>query len=170
MRFKAMSQDGKDIVTGGSLIQLARLSGEPWIYISPFGQDIVADIDTIDGSLTRIPGCHFVRIDPSTLEVNDVPEPEHQYNRTDYLDRADEVINGERQNQYGEPEDNFGVIADFWSAYFGHKINVTRADVANLMALMKIARLSSGTAKRDSYVDAIGYMAIGGEISERSCL
>lgn len=168
MRFKAMSQDGKDIVTGGSLIQLARLSGEPWVYITPSGCELEAVADGVDGSLIRIPSGHFVRVDPSTLEVIDLPGPERQYTRTDYLDRADEVINGERQNQYGEPEDNFGVIADFWSAYFGHKIDVTRADVANLMALMKIARLSSGTAKRDSYVDAIGYMAIGGEISERS--
>ena len=35
------------------------------------------------------------------------------------LDEAKAVINGERQNQYGNPEDSFRLIAAFWSSYLG---------------------------------------------------
>ena len=36
------------------------------------------------------------------------------------LDEAKIIINGERQDQYGDPEDNFALIARLWSAVTGH--------------------------------------------------
>jgi hypothetical protein len=38
-------------------------------------------------------------------------------------------------------------------------------DVAMMMALLKIARIQSGTATEDSFVDLAGYAACGGEIA-----
>ena len=35
-----------------------------------------------------------------------------------------------------------------------------------MMALLKIARISSGTDKEDSFIDACGYMACAGECAE----
>lgn len=35
------------------------------------------------------------------------------------LDEAKIIINGERQDQYGNPEDNFALIARLWSAVTG---------------------------------------------------
>ena len=39
-------------------------------------------------------------------------------------------------------------------------------DVAMMMALLKIARIQSGTGTDDSFVDLAGYAACGGEIAE----
>ena len=42
--------------------------------------------------------------------------------KTGQLKEAEELINGERQAHYGEPHENFLVIADMWSAYLGHAV------------------------------------------------
>lgn len=81
--------------------------------------------------------------------------------RTEILQQADALINGERQAQYGPPSESFNAIAAMWSAYIGHP--VTAADVCNLMALLKISRLRNGPHS-DSSVDGAGYLALGAEI------
>lgn len=83
--------------------------------------------------------------------------------RTKILNEADNLINGDRQEHYGTPQENFGAIAKMWSAYLGHYVSPT--DVCHLMALLKIARLRNGPHV-DSSVDACGYMALGGELGE----
>lgn len=85
--------------------------------------------------------------------------------RAETLDRAKKCACGERENEYGSPEDNFKIIADLWSAYKGAKF--TAKDVAMMMALLKIARIKSGTGTDDSYVDLAGYAACGAEIEYR---
>lgn len=82
--------------------------------------------------------------------------------RAETLDKAKKCVCGERENEYGSPEDNFKIIADLWSAYKGAKF--TAKDVAMMMALLKIARIKSGTGTADSYVDLAGYAACGAEI------
>lgn len=83
-------------------------------------------------------------------------------NRVEILEDAKKQISGKRVEDYGKPEDNFLVIADFWGTYKG--VNFTPKDVAIMMALMKIARIRSDT-KSDSYVDLAGYAACAGEIA-----
>ena len=82
--------------------------------------------------------------------------------RIDTLNRAAEAINGERQQSYGNPEDNFGRIASMWSSYLG--IDIKRKDVAAMMILVKIARVSSNQYKDDNWVDIAGYAACGNEV------
>lgn len=83
--------------------------------------------------------------------------------RSDILQKAEQCVCGKREQDYGSPENNFQVIADLWSAYTGVKF--TSTDVAMMMALLKIARIKSGTATEDSFVDLAGYAACGGEIA-----
>jgi hypothetical protein len=83
--------------------------------------------------------------------------------RTDILEDASRLINGDREQDYGTPQESFGCIADMWTAYLGHP--VTAADACHMMALLKIARLRNGP-NRDSSVDGAGYMALGAEVSE----
>jgi hypothetical protein len=83
--------------------------------------------------------------------------------RSKILMEADELINGDRERNYGSPQESFGCIADMWTAYLGHP--VTAADACHMMALLKIARLRTGP-HRDSSVDGAGYMALGAEMSE----
>ena len=82
--------------------------------------------------------------------------------RTSVLEDASSLINGQRQSDYGTPAENFQCIADMWSAYLGRE--VSPADVTNMMALLKIARLRNGY-HRDSFVDGCGYLALGAELS-----
>jgi hypothetical protein len=83
--------------------------------------------------------------------------------RTAILDDATMLINGDREQDYGTPQESFGCIADMWTAYLDHP--VTAADACHMMVLLKVARLRNGP-HRDSSVDGAGYMALGAEMSE----
>ena len=88
--------------------------------------------------------------------------------RADFCDEAKRIITTDRNEQYGEPEDNFAVIAELWSAYLVHRCGIGEiepADVGIMMALFKIGRAATAyEVKDDTYVDAIGYLACAGEI------
>lgn len=84
-------------------------------------------------------------------------------NRPEILDTAKKCVCGQREQDYGSPENNFQIIAKLWTAYYGHEFNPL--DVAMMMSLLKIARIRTGTATEDSFVDAAGYIACGGEIA-----
>ena len=96
--------------------------------------------------------------------------------RAEILDKAKQCICHDREDQYGSPENNFKAIANLWNAYLENKYpydpekpygtpELTPTDVALMMALMKIARIQSGIFKRDSFVDAAGYLACAGEVA-----
>ena len=70
---------------------------------------------------------------------------------------AGALVNGDRQESYGKPEDNLGRIAALWSAYLATPVSAS--DVAQMMVLLKIAR-SVNTYERDNYLDAIGYIVL----------
>ena len=81
------------------------------------------------------------------------------------LDDAKAVINGERQNQYGDPEDSFRMVSNFWSDYLG--IDVSPRQAAEMMVLLKIARQRTGRGKWDNYVDMCGYASLAADIAEK---
>lgn len=90
--------------------------------------------------------------------------------REQILDAAKRCVCQDRNQQYGEPEDNFAIIANFWRDYLyavtGERIAITPADVASMMVLFKVARVATatGNVSADSFIDAAGYAACGGEI------
>ena len=86
--------------------------------------------------------------------------------RGEILDKALQIINGERQDQYGNPEDNFEIIGELWDVYMkARKRNFTDAhDAAMKMALMKVARIATGSGSEDSYIDLCGYVALACDI------
>lgn len=81
--------------------------------------------------------------------------------RSECLDIAKKTVCQDRNDQYGKPEDNFKIVAEFWGSYLNKSL--TPADVANLMILFKIAR-NMGGVKEDNYVDIAGYAACGVEV------
>lgn len=85
--------------------------------------------------------------------------------RAECLTKAMDCVCGHRETDYGKPEDNFKVIADLWTAYTGFAF--TPLDVSMMLALLKIGRISSGTATTDSFVDLAGYAACGAEIAQK---
>jgi predicted cobalt transporter CbtA len=92
---------------------------------------------------------------------------ENKMTRSDILKKAEAIVTGERQQNYGTPEDNFKRIASLWNAYMGDDL-FDAVDVAMMMALLKIARISTGTQTEDSFVDLAGYAACGGEIASNN--
>ena len=81
--------------------------------------------------------------------------------RTDLLRQAEQLINGDRNNQYGEPTQDFTRTARMWEAYLG--IPIRAHDVAALMCLLKLSRISWQPDKQDSWTDLAGYAACGWE-------
>ena len=89
--------------------------------------------------------------------------------REKVLEEAKKAVCQDRNNQYGEPEDNFAVIAEFWSEHLDRR-NILKDylepwDVAILMAKLKEARILTAKGKPtfDSFVDYIGYIACAAE-------
>lgn len=78
------------------------------------------------------------------------------------LEKAAKTISKDRQDAYGNPENNFRRIAILWNAYLSNKENliIDEGDVALMMALFKIAREQGTAHKGDNIVDACGYLAI----------
>jgi len=85
------------------------------------------------------------------------------------LDEAKRIVIGARESQYGSPEDCFKRIASFWNTYLegaaGGRAQITAGDVAAMMALVKLARLTNDPSHWDSWVDIAGYAACGAEVS-----
>ena len=85
--------------------------------------------------------------------------------REEIVEKVCECIFKDRQNTYGKPEDNFQNIADYWNIYLGIRddtFKITKQDVANMMVLLKVARMSSSPQHKDNYIDAAGYAIIAG--------
>lgn len=92
--------------------------------------------------------------------------------REEILTIAKEIICRDRNEQYGEPEDNFSIIAEYWSAYLNGKYRtgtpISSEDVANMMSLFKLGRITtSKNHKVDNYVDLAGYAACAAECVEQ---
>lgn len=81
--------------------------------------------------------------------------------RSEILEEAKKQVCGGREEDYGNPEDSFSLIANLWSSYLD--IKISSKDVACMMALLKIARIKRGV-KIDSSIDLAGYAACIGEI------
>ena len=86
-------------------------------------------------------------------------------NRTECLQAAEKIVTSDRENTYGSPEDNFKLIARFWSHYL--RYHIEPIDVANMMTLLKMARAATGKFNADNYVDIAGYAACACEIGDR---
>lgn len=91
--------------------------------------------------------------------------------RSQILETAHRYVCGDRDNQYGGPEDSFKTIAEFWTTYVqarcaapNSKVDISAVDVAAMMALLKIARITSAEPKADNWIDLAGYAACGGEL------
>ena len=89
--------------------------------------------------------------------------------REEILKEALRCVTGEREQQYGSPEDSFMAIAELWTVYLEHgcvedngAVLLHPEDVAAMMALLKIARICTGKYKGDNWVDLAGYAACGG--------
>jgi hypothetical protein len=81
------------------------------------------------------------------------------------LREAATIISGDRDTQYGGPEENFERIAKVWSVIT--KYEFTREDVAMMMVGLKLARYGSKSGfQPDTWVDIAGYAGCGYEVGQ----
>lgn len=79
---------------------------------------------------------------------------------------AEKLLNKDRQEVYGDAVDNYERIALIWSALTGAVLD--GKDVALMMAALKIYRAQKNPEHRDSFVDALAYVAIASQASSSS--
>lgn len=111
---------------------------------------------------------------PMDQEAKSEPEPLSV--RRKLLDDAADLVDGDRNVQYGDPRSDFKRTAEYWNTHISGVIDRKLAesegqlstqhildahDVAVLIGLLKISRLSWSPAKEDNWVDLAGYAACG---------
>lgn len=94
-------------------------------------------------------------------------DPPLSVTRTSILKEAETLVSKDRAEQHGDAESNFVLMAAYWNAHLGLRDYIKVDDVPVMLALMKVARLHGNNKHIDNYVDVCGYMALGGEISQR---
>lgn len=77
------------------------------------------------------------------------------------IEDARTAVCKDRNKAYGEPKENHTRIASLWSVILEHEVKAH--EVALCMAAVKTARLIATPNHRDSWVDGVGYFAIGME-------
>jgi uncharacterized protein DUF6378 len=82
----------------------------------------------------------------------------------DVCTRAADLVDGDRRRQHGEPEVTHACIAALWSTYLADR-QLTGHDVAMMLLLVKVARITTGTLNPDNYVDICGYAGIAAELA-----
>jgi hypothetical protein len=106
-------------------------------------------------------------IEPTPWATYDNSEKKKE--RGHILKKAHAIINGERQDAYGNPEDCFEIIAEYWTTYLkanGLMVKISPKDVPKMLALMKIARMSGQKFNLDNYIDGAGYLGLAADIAE----
>lgn len=95
-----------------------------------------------------------ILIDPPI--VKNANTPTGIYTRiADNFVRVNDMLNGEKAKEYGNPRIMFQNISKRW---FG--CDDAEVDVAIMMAELKIERIKYDLKKEDSYLDAIAYLAM----------
>ena len=92
--------------------------------------------------------------------------------RKEILEAAQACVCGQRNEDYGTPEDCFGLIAKLWEPVIkekcvlpGGRVDIDWETVSLLMILLKVARATKNPKHLDSWIDIAGYAACGGELS-----
>jgi hypothetical protein len=76
---------------------------------------------------------------------------------------ASDLITSDRAKDYGDAHQNFLNISKGWSVIFG--VNVAPEKVALAMDWLKTCRLINSPKHVDSWIDKVGYSALGGEVA-----
>lgn len=95
--------------------------------------------------------------------------------RARLLIEASQIIDGDRNVQYGNPIDDFSLTAQMWEAYIRRLMHTRNLDVpmldphdvAVMMILVKISRLAQTPEKHDHWLDIAGYAGCGWECAEQ---
>lgn len=113
--------------------------------------------EVMEGVNKAIPSDHHgpktlsdILIDPPIVKATSI------YERiADNFVRVNDMLNGEKAKEYGNPRTMFQNIAKRWFGCADAEV-----DVAIMMAELKIERIKYDPKKEDSYLDAIAYLSM----------
>lgn len=95
----------------------------------------------------------------------------YDVDREKILKAARACVCCDREDEHGDPRDNFLLVASLWESYLAAgciaadaEICINTEDVAAMMMLLKIARIGTGRISMDNWIDCAGYAALGGEL------
>lgn len=139
------------------------------------------DVDTVfvlkgwresTGATHEVKIAHWLGLNVIEFATREPVEPTESWSGPQYANKraetllvAESLVNGDRNAQYGDPNADFARTAALWNAYKGMDI-ITTHDVAVMMALLKISRISWNPKKLDSWIDLAGYAACGADCAE----
>lgn len=89
--------------------------------------------------------------------------------KKEVLENALKIVTGDREKDYGKPEDNFKTIAEIWTAVLRRKgklvmgQDINEHDVALCMVGVKLAR-EANEHKPDNCTDGAGYFACAADV------
>jgi hypothetical protein len=87
--------------------------------------------------------------------------------RDEIIENAKTLISGQRAVDYGDAKDNFDRIAAGWNIIIENANGpITAKHVALMMDWVKTARLLETIDHVDSWVDKVGYSALGGSFDK----
>lgn len=123
--------------------------------------------------LAVVPGCmHELVLEARNLILSllekpavDARQESEPWTRKRVLSEAEKCVCGQREHEYGVPEDSFEMIGKLWTVYLDYATKIDAHDVAAMMALLKIARIAKSPDHMDSWCDLAGYASCGGEIA-----
>lgn len=95
-----------------------------------------------------------ILIDPPIVKTANTPTGIYE-RIADNFARVNDMLNGEKAKEYGNPRTMFQNISKRWFGCADAEV-----DVAIMMAELKIERIKYDLKKEDSYLDAIAYLAM----------
>lgn len=93
------------------------------------------------------------------------------------LETAAAHVCKDRQASHGAPEQSFHSIARLWNGYLNNHmaskgvvatLQLTPADIALMMSLMKVARAQYNPQYDDNWIDLAGYAACGADVAHNA--
>lgn len=97
---------------------------------------------------------HGPKNDPPIVKTANTPTGIYERIADNFV-RVNDMLNGEKAKEYGNPRTMFQNISKRWFGYADAEV-----DVAIMMAELKIERIKYDLKKEDSYLDAIAYLAM----------
>lgn len=73
------------------------------------------------------------------------------------LEKANIAVEGDRQDDYGDPGENWDRTAKIWSVVLG--VEITASQAMACMIGVKLARLANSPDHYDTWLDIAGYAA-----------
>lgn len=134
--------------------------------------NLVPSVEELDDAMKEVRKSITIEDDGADLVPQTTIDPDSSP-RARVLARAAGAVLKQRNANYGDPEDNFQTVAELWTAYWKRRILASpdeyeadpmpfsRADVAAMTGLIKVARLAQTPTHEDSWTDLAGYAACG---------